>query len=324
VSQIRFALIGAGSMATTFHYPSLVEFPEVELAGICDIDAAKRQAAVDRFKIPRQFSDYREMLDATQPAAVCCFMPPHHLFDIAIECLQRGLHLFIEKPPGVNTFQTKAMAREAAQHGSLTMVGFNRRHDPLLNRALDTARGIGEITQVYSSFFKGESAVYYGGAMDVIGCDAVHAVDAIRYMAGGEVIHTASTVGQYASPVSNSWNALIVFSNRVVGVLESNWSTGGRIHRFKIHSDGYSAYLEQLTSMEELVRAGRGRRTRTAEELIGRDASDPRKLNGFYQQARHFVDCILEGRQPSSHFADAVRTMQLVDAIRSGYTVPAA
>jgi len=48
------------------------------------------------------------------------------------------------------------------------------------------------------------------------------------------------------------------------------------------------------------------------------DASDPRKLNGFYQQARCFIDCIQESRQPSSNFADAAETMRLADMIRSG------
>jgi virulence factor len=259
------------------------------------------------------------MLDEVRPDAVCVFMPPHQLFDIVIECLSRGVHVFIEKPPAVTTFQTQAMARMAAQHGCITQVGFNRRHDPLINLALDAARQHGSISQVNATFFKSASAVYYNGAVDVIGCDAIHAVDTLRYLAGGAVAHVAAMVGQQGSPVPNAWNALVGFDNGVTGVLQSNWNVGGRMHRFEVHSSGYSAYVEQLTQIDELFREGGRRRHRTASEILGDDASDHRKLNGFYQQARHFVDCVRSGREPSASFADAVRTMELVDAIRGGY-----
>ncbi len=77
--------------------------------------------------------------------------------------------------------------------------------------------------------------------------------------------------------------------------------------------------MEQLTALEELIREGNQRRQRTAADILGEDVSDATKLNGFFQQAGHFVDCIQTGRQPSSHFADAVQTMALVDAIRGGF-----
>ena len=35
--KIRLALIGAGGMANSVHYPSLAEFPDVEMTGICDL-----------------------------------------------------------------------------------------------------------------------------------------------------------------------------------------------------------------------------------------------------------------------------------------------
>ena len=82
-------------------------------------------------------------------------MPPHQLFDITIDCLKRGLHVFIEKPPAVTTFQNEAMARTAAENGCLTQVGFNRRHDPLLDLALDEARRQGGVVPGPGDFFEG-------------------------------------------------------------------------------------------------------------------------------------------------------------------------
>jgi len=39
------------------------------------------------------------------------------------------------------------------------------------------------------------------------------------------------------------------------------------------------------------------------------------KIAGFFAENRHFIDCIKKGRQPSTNFSDAVRTMELVDRI---------
>ena len=36
---------------------------------------------------------------------------------------------------------------------------------------------------------------------------------------------------------------------------------------------------------------------------------------GFWHESRHFIDCVKEGRQPSSNFADAVKTWELIDRI---------
>lgn len=321
--ELKMALIGAGGMASSVHYPSLAEFSDVALVGLCDLIAEKRAALAEKLHIPRHFNDYRQMLEETQPQAVCIFMPPHQLFDLVIDCLERGLHVFIEKPPAVTTFQTEAMARLAAEKGCFTQVGFNRRHDPLLNRALDQARQHGGVIQAQATFFKGTSAVYYNGAVDVIGCDAIHAVDALRYLAGGHVEHVAAIVGQYDSPVPNAWNAVVRFDSGAVGVLQTNWNVAGRIHCFEVHSPGYSAYVEQATDIDEVYRSGESRQRRSAADVLGPEiAGDMRKVNGFYQQARHFVDCIQTGTQPSSNFADAVQTMRLVDQLRQGYFRP--
>ena len=109
--KIRLALVGAGGMANSVHYPSLAEFPDVEMAGLCDLMEEKLKTTADKFHIKKTFTDYKKMLDEIEPGAVYVLMPPHHLYDLVIECLNRKLNVFIEKPPGITTEQTKNMAR---------------------------------------------------------------------------------------------------------------------------------------------------------------------------------------------------------------------
>ncbi|NLA06152.1 MAG: hypothetical protein GX872_00805, partial [Firmicutes bacterium] len=47
------------------------------------------------------------------------------------------------------------------------------------------------------------------------------------------------------------------------------------------------------------------------------NSSENYKYYGFFQESRHFIDCIKSGEEPSSSFRDAVKTMELVDMLRT-------
>ena len=67
---VRVAMVGAGSMSNTVHYPSLASFPDVELAGICDIREDRLQATGDKYGIDRRYTDYQKMIEDTAPDAI--------------------------------------------------------------------------------------------------------------------------------------------------------------------------------------------------------------------------------------------------------------
>jgi len=312
--KVRVALIGAGKMANDVHYPSLAEFDDVEMVALCDLVEDNRVKTAGKFGIKKHYHGYRQMLDENPCDAVYILMPPHHLFDVVIECLRRKRHVFIEKPPAVTTFQVQSMAREAKKNGCVTMVGFNRRYAPMLTDAHRQAASRG-VTQVNATFYKKSSAVYYDGAIDVIGCDAIHAVDALRWLSGGEPQEVAAAVGQFGDTVPNAWTAVVRFDTGALGVLQSNWNVGGRYHAFEIHAPGYSAYVEPQVGMDEIDE--KGRRRRTIDEFVP-DKGDAKRTFGFYQQARAFIDAVRTRKPTGATFDDAVKTMMLVDAIRQG------
>ena len=68
------------------------------------------------------FSDYKKMLDETQPDAVYVLMPPYHLFDLSVECLNRGHGVFVEKPLGVTSGQARNLARLAEKNNCSSLI----------------------------------------------------------------------------------------------------------------------------------------------------------------------------------------------------------
>ncbi|MBM3214660.1 Gfo/Idh/MocA family oxidoreductase [Candidatus Poribacteria bacterium] len=312
MDRVRAAVVGGGSLANAVHYPSLSEMEDVEIVAIAELNPARLNATADKYGVAGRFTDYRQMIAETEPDAVYILMPPYHLFDITIHALNAGKHVFIEKPPGVTTYQTTAFARLAEQKGVKTMCGFNRRHIPLLKWAKDEVTASGEIVQCVATFYKYHTGGrYYDGAIDILTCDAVHAVDTLRWM-GGDVTKVTSLVRRYHADFDNAFNALVEFESGATGVLLTNWMTGARMHAFELHAPGASAYVDGDREARLFVQNGPAQ-VRTTQDAAG--SASQHRYYGFLDESRHFIDCIREDRLPTSHFGDAVKTMELVDRI---------
>jgi virulence factor len=312
MDKVKVAIIAAGAMVNAAHAPSLATLEDVELVGICDLILSKAEETAAKFGIPRVFVDYREMIEQTNPDAVWIVLWPHLVPDIANTVIEMGKHVFTEKPPGVYTEQTRQMANNAKRHGVLTCVGFQRRYTPITVHCWERVLARGPMYQCLSTFMKWyDGGPYYGGATDVLYSDVIHAVDTLRWMAGGEASDVYSDIQAHGAEFSTAHNALVRFDSGAVGFLQANWRVGARQLRMEMHGDGISCLV---TPEEGAVIYEQGK---PAETLVAADlAGGPEMFRiGFLQEARHFIDCIKSGRQPDTSLAEALKTMKLCDAI---------
>jgi virulence factor len=326
MKKVRVAFVGAGAWASARHYPSLAQMRDVEIVAVADRLTEKAEATAKQFKIPGVFRDYREMLDETKPDAVYAIMPPHHIFDVAVDILRRKHHLFIEKPPGVTAYQTRQMAQHAKRNRVLAMAGFQRRYIPLVNTLKKKVETHGPIHSVQCTYVKYEPdpTAYYGGAIDILTCDAIHAVDTLRYLCGAtasgrrkdaEIVNIASSIRAIGADAPNAFYALITFSNGVTGMLKANWACGHREFSAEMHTTGASAYAEPDVGGRLFTDGSTEAEQFTSAQCAKSD--DPLHCLGFYAENRHFIDCIKKGKQPQSSLDDAAKSLELVERIYS-------
>jgi len=329
VDTIKIGLIGAGAHANAVHYPSLARIREAEIVAICDIDEKRLNNTADKYGIELRFKDYKEMLEKVRLDAVYIIMAPvpiynvkESLVDIAINCLKRGLHVFIEKPPGITSKETRKMAEVAERYGCKTMVGFNRRFIPVFRKAKQIVEERGRITHCLAAFHKdmiGKPQPW--GKVSYLVADVIHAVDALRFMAGDEADKVSSIIMSFYANYPNSFNALIKFKNGCIGHLCANYSSGGRVHYFEMHSKGIYAFvnLPFETEMQEARILKDGKPYAEIEiiknvNLVGGN-KEFYMVYGFYQENKHFIDCIIKDEEPETNFKDAIKTMELVERI---------
>ena len=313
---IRVAFIGAGGRAVGSHYPSLRDLPGVSICAIAELDEERMTKAAEQFGVKKLYADYKAMIEAERPDAVYAIMPPHHLFDVAVTVLDMGVHLVIEKPPALTAEQVRQMAILARKKQAIAGVTFQRRYSPVIRAGKTACEERGPVHSAVATFYKNAvgGGPYYRGAIDILRCDAIHAVDTLRYLCGGEVVSVASDVRRLLADHVTAHVALVRFSTGCTGVLLTNWMTGRRFFTVEIHAPGISCFADPEEG-GSLYADGMTEALRSLDPAALAGSAEPHRAHGPYDMNRHFLDCIRRGRQPETNFDDALKTMELCDAI---------
>ena len=331
--KVRVGVIGAGGIAKGVHLPSLSEMDDVKVAAICDLVAERAASLAAAYKVEHTYISFHEMLAKEKLDAVFALVEPASLFHVVWNALDAGCPVFMEKPPGITSTQAWSLARKADEKGRILQVGFNRRHIPVVRKALEMVRGCTSINQVEGCFFKYGDAAFDNGSLSAFTSDSIHAVDLIRWIAGGTAKSAALVEARYdGDVVDNAWNGVMRFDNGVTGVIKANYRTGGRVHRCEVHGAGASAYIELgmgdhvACSASVLVHEGAKRYSLAAAgaaqesvqnldgtELAGSSAFH--RSYGFYQEDRHFIDCVKSGARPDPDIVEGARSIELVEML---------
>jgi len=132
--KARLAVIGAGWWATSVHIPGLQNNPDAELVALCDHDSDRLQAAAAAAGVNRAYADYRALLaeEALDGAVVVSANATH--YDIAKACLERGLHVMVEKPMTLYASEARELVELAQARQRELIVGYPFNYTPLAIR----------------------------------------------------------------------------------------------------------------------------------------------------------------------------------------------
>lgn len=125
---IRFALVGCGSIANTQIKALLALSPAVELVFVCDRIAERASALADEFSL--QMADFEAICaDATIDAVTVCTPTGAHA-ELAIQAIEAGKHVIVEKPMDVSFEVCLRLKNAAEASGKLCSVISQHRYDP--------------------------------------------------------------------------------------------------------------------------------------------------------------------------------------------------
>ena len=93
----RAAIVGCGKIADV-HALQIRRIRGCEIVGVCDIEPLMARQLSERFQIKRWYSTHGDLLEDARPDVVHITTPPESHYKIAHLCLERGCHVYVEKP----------------------------------------------------------------------------------------------------------------------------------------------------------------------------------------------------------------------------------
>ncbi len=303
MSRLRVAVIGVGHLGKE-HARILASFPEVQLVGVCDVNAEQSQLVARRCNTAA-YSDYRQLLTKIDAATIAVPTFAHHA--VASEFLRRGIPIMVEKPLALNLEQADELVELSREHGVIMQVGHIERFNPAL---LDLER-----RQLRPKFVQGERLANFSGRSLDIGVVLdlmIHDLDVLLAMVRSPVRSVDAVGVSLFGAHEDIANARLTFDNGCVANLTASRASVKPLRKMHVYSpEGYvsldfSKRHATIIQPNERVRAEGFDIRKLDLSMIGLLKE---KLFGHYLEIREFD--MKEGDQLTAelkHFLHCVET----------------
>jgi 2-alkyl-3-oxoalkanoate reductase len=160
--RVRVGLVGAGYVAS-YHARALRSLRFVEMVGVADPDETRALKLAEEFGIPRIYPSLESMAEA-RPHVIHILTPPAYHAPLALQAMDMGCHVFVEKPMAETVADCDRMIDHARRRRVVLSVNHSARLDPIVLQALELIRD-GACGQVTSADFLRSSdyPAYSGG-----------------------------------------------------------------------------------------------------------------------------------------------------------------
>ncbi len=252
------AIVGAGVIAAQ-HGIVIDQLPDrLELVAVVDRDAAKAEALVGKHG-GAVFATLEEAFAAGPIELVVVCTPTGEHGPVAIEAIERGAHVIIEKPAEITVERADEILAAQQRGDRIVSVISQHRFDPSTEIVLDRIRAgeLGRLTsgvaaidwwrgQSYydSGDWRGTWALDGGGALMNQG---VHTVDLLVAALGRpvEVFGYTATNAHERIEVEDVAVGVVRFESGALGVLHASTAVyPGLVTRLQVHGDRGSAVIE--------------------------------------------------------------------------------
>jgi predicted dehydrogenase len=230
---IRIGLVGLGKMGLS-HLSILGAHPDVQVAAVTDA-AGYVLSVLSKYTGFQTYSDFDAMLDGAELDAVLIATPTRLHAPMVRKAMERGLHVFCEKPLTLTSDDSSGLAELAAEKGLVTQVGYHNRFVAAFQevRTLLDAGAIGRVTHALAEAYGPVVLRPTGGTWrskrdEGGGClydYAAHPIDLVRWYLGEPSGCGGSVLGKvFSRETEDEVFSTLYFPGGASAQLSVNWS----------------------------------------------------------------------------------------------------
>jgi len=308
---LRLLQVGAGSMGRAW-LAAIRADPDVELAGLVDLDAGVAREAAAGFPGVVVGTDLAEVLAAARADAMVNVTIPEAHRDTTVVALAAGLPVLCEKPIAPTVVEARSMVEAAERSGRLLMVSQSRRYSPNVSAFRRLIARIGTIGTVNCQFFK---APRFGGFRDQMDDPllldmAIHQFDLARLLTGADPLTVSCDAynprwSWYAGNAAAEATFVLADHSRFTFSgswcapgLETSWNGAWRV----VGAGGTATWDGDGPPIAQLA---------DGTFLTGEIGTEP---DGIAGSLAEFVRCVRDGERPDSAAGRNIVSLAMVEA----------
>lgn len=309
--KIRVGIIGVGGMGRA-HLNWIRNVPEIKVAALCDISpdsiAATHKQYPETEKLP-VYEDYRQMIRKEKLDAVEIVTPHTLHFPMAMDSLDAGLHVLLEKPMVCTVEHALALKAHVEKTKKVFLLSYQRHFDPKFRyiRKLLASRKMGALQYVSALLcqdwklnqtgkWRSDPALSGGGQLNDSGS---HIVDILLWTTGQAATEVYANIDNCGLPVDVNSAITWKFRNGAVGTLAVIGDAPGWVEEWTINcAKGTLYYRDGKMSLHMKGQA-------PVEPVIKESGCAPE---------RNFVNAILNGEEIDSPPLCGLRVAEFTEA----------
>ncbi len=325
--SIRFGLIGCGRVAPR-HAQSLQQLPETELVAVADVKSSRADHFAQEYDAAPLY-DHRALLERDDIDAVTICVPSGLHAQVALDALDAGKHVLVEKPIALNLADADRMTEMAATRGrKLGVVLQNRYNSPMqqVRRLIDEG-GLGQLNlgsatvrwyrpqAYYEDEWHGTIAMDGGALMN----QSIHHIDALQWFMGPVAsVQAYTTTRAHEMEAEDVGVAILRFANGALGSVEGSTLTWPQNLEGSVAIFGARGSVKiGGTALNRLTLWKVDGQLEKEAELLTSQRVDPPSVYGYsHREVIHDFACaVRDDRPPDTTGPEARKSLALVLAM---------
>jgi predicted dehydrogenase len=310
LNVLRLGVIGLGNIAKQ-HIDNVLNkhTQQCQITAVC----SRSQSDYAQQIGAQHFSDYRALIDSDCVDAVLIATPTLSHFEIAQYALQKQLHVMLEKPIGLSSYEGEQLLKLASSQTKFAVM-LNQRTDPTFSKIKQIVDSgiLGNITRTHwtmTNWFRPE--IYFqvsdwratwkgeGGGLLVNQC--IHNLDIFQWICGMPSAVTAfCEFGKYHQiEVEDEVTAYLRYSNQATGVFVGSTGEAPGVNRFDVIGDKGSLHFDSGRLTQKLNQQSTAEFNQTTNNMFGMpevvesDLTPSETVNQHAIVMNNFVQAIL-------------------------------
>lgn len=320
-------MIGVGVIGYGYWGPNLVrnlfETGGARVVSVCDLNSARLDAVRNRYPAVTTTTDPGVVIRDPRVDVVVIATPISTHFELALQALEAGKHVLVEKPMTGSYDESRRLVDEAARRRLVLMVD----HTFVYTGAVRKIRSLVESGELGTIYYYDSVRVNLGlfqHDASVVWDLAVHDLAIMDYVLPSRPTAVSATgASHFPGQFENLAYLTLFYDSSLISHVHVNWLAPVKLRRTLIGASRKMIVYDDLEPTEK-VRVYDSGVTVGEEDAVYRLLVDYRvgdiwipqieRTEALKTEASHLVDCIANGRQPATDGLAGARVVRILEA----------